>query len=224
MNETCMAFGVSSLTADVVQGKELLEIGSLNHNGSLRKHVERLGPARYLGIDIMSGPGVDEICEIGDLVSRYGKDRFDVVFTTEVLEHVRDWEGAVTNMKNVLKTGGVLVLTTRSLGFPYHAYPYDFWRYEIADMRALFSDFEILTLESDPMEPGVFLKAVKPMGFVERKPKGYRLYSMITRSKRTRVTGIEISFFMAKNRLRKLASQIIPGFAKPTLKRFFVAS
>jgi len=46
------------------------------------------------------------------------------VISTELLGHVQNWRLVVNNMKNVLKHGGY---ATRSHGFPYHAYPYDFW-------------------------------------------------------------------------------------------------
>ena len=54
-----------------------------------------------------------------------------------------------------------IYITTRSYGFPYHAYPYDFWRYEIEDMRKIFRDFEIIKLVKDHEAPGIFLKAKK---------------------------------------------------------------
>jgi len=50
-------------------------------------------------------------------------------------------------MKAVLKPGGFIYITTRSRGFPYHAYPHDYWRYEIEDMEKIFGDFEIIALE-----------------------------------------------------------------------------
>lgn len=52
------------------------------------------------------------------------------------------------------------------------------WRYELADMEAIFSDFEILTLEADPSEPGVFLLARKPAGFHERDLTECPLFSV----------------------------------------------
>ena len=86
---------------------------------------------------------------------------FDVVISTELLEHVQNWRLVINNMKSVLKCGGYIYFTTRSYGFPYHAYPYDFWRYEIEDMKKIFSDFEIIKLIKDHEAPGVFLKAKK---------------------------------------------------------------
>ncbi|MEZ0346378.1 MAG: hypothetical protein ABWK01_07495, partial [Infirmifilum sp.] len=57
---------------------------------------------------------------------------------------------------------GIIYITTRSRGFPYHAYPHDYWRYEVYDMREIFGDFEIVKLARDWLEPGVYLKARKP--------------------------------------------------------------
>jgi hypothetical protein len=64
-------------------------------------------------------------------------------------------------MKKVLKYGGFLYITTRSYSFPYHAYPYDFWRFEVADMIRIFKDFRVIRLIRDWEAPGVFLKAMK---------------------------------------------------------------
>jgi len=53
------------------------------------------------------------------------------------------------------------------------------WRFEPSDMEILFSDFEILTLEADPSEPGVFLLGKKPAGFQERALDDYALFSAV---------------------------------------------
>ena len=83
-------------------------------------------------------------------------------------------------MKRVCKPGGTILITTGSFGMPYHAWPYDFWRYETQNMEVMFSDCEILALEKDTGDPGVFLKARKPMDFVEVDLPEYALYSIVS--------------------------------------------
>jgi len=160
-NEACIAFAHRVLGVDEVAGRRVLEVGSYDTTGTVRPGLEALGPATYVGVDIASGPSVDVICDVADLVFRFGIEAFDVVISTEMVEHVRDWRRAFINMKSVLAPGGILVVTTRSLGFPYHFGPLDWWRYEAEDMRAIAADMEILALESDPLSPGVFLAARK---------------------------------------------------------------
>ncbi|MEZ0346253.1 MAG: methyltransferase domain-containing protein [Infirmifilum sp.] len=121
-----------------------------------------LRPREYVGVDIEPGLFVDVLVPAEGLVERFGEESFDVVISTELLEHVRDWRLVVSNMKRVLKPGCVIYITTRSRGFPYHAYPHDYWRYEVDDMREIFGDFEIVKLARDWLEPGVYLKERKP--------------------------------------------------------------
>ncbi len=179
-HSSVLAWGQTVLTAEAVQGRRVLEVGSRNVNGSLRPHVEALGPAVYLGVDMEPGEGVDEICYAESLFGRFGPDAWDVVLSTEMLEHCRNWRAAVHNMKGVLRPGGLLLLTTRSVGFPLHEYPGDYWRFELADMEAIFADFPIKSLEPDREAPGVFLLAQKrslsPMQRADLSR--IRLYSM----------------------------------------------
>jgi SAM-dependent methyltransferase len=179
-NSSCIAFGARRLGPDEVAGQRLVEVGALDVNGSLRPALEQLGPAEYVGVDIDKGRGVDVICFVEDLAERFGRDRFDVVISTELLEHVRDWRAAISNLKAVCRPGGLLLVTTRSFGFPRHAWPYDFWRYEVEDFRAMFADCTILDLEPDYQDPGVFLFARKPEEFEEVDVSDLELYSMVT--------------------------------------------
>src|SRR2546427_686650 len=152
-NEACLEFGRRHLLPDEITGKKVLEVGSMDVNGSLRAIVQRMAPSAYVGVDIATGPGVDVVCRVSELVARFGEAAFDTVISTEMLEHVRDWRVAVSNMKRVLRVGGTIVITTRSPGFPYHGYPYDFWRYEPDDMRTIFADMRLDALASDPLAP-----------------------------------------------------------------------
>lgn len=178
MHASAMAFACSALTADDVAGKHVLEAGSLNVNGSVRPHVEALGPASYTGTDMRPGPGVDAVCAAGELPAQFirrddagvlYRQRFGVVVSTEMLEHAENWRGAMRGMISVLAPGGVLVLTTRSEGFPLHGYPDDHWRYSIEAMGAILkgAGLDVERLEADPLpgHPGVFARARKPLGW-----------------------------------------------------------
>lgn len=168
---------MTSLSGEAVAGKRVLEIGSLDVNGSVRPFVELLKPAEYVGVDIVSGPGVDIVCDVKDIAGRFGQNGFDVVLSTEMLEHIRDWRGAVHAMKTVCKPGGVIIITTRSPGYPYHGHPFDFWRFEEKDLENIFKDCDIERTGSEPCM-GVFIKVRKPGRFVELDLAGYQLYSM----------------------------------------------
>jgi SAM-dependent methyltransferase len=184
----CVAFVRSSLHESEVRGRSVLEVGSRNVSGlSVRPSIQALGPTSYIGVDIEPGPEVDEICDAGQLRERFGDDSFDVVISTELLEHVRDWRHVVSNLKHVVRPGGKLVLTTRSYGFPHHGWPHDYWRYEIDDMKVIFRDFDIDALQPDLHKPGVFVKASKPVGFADADLSDYALYSVV---KRRRVRSI----------------------------------
>jgi SAM-dependent methyltransferase len=176
-------FGARNLAAEEIQGKRVLEIGSIDVNGNLRPTVEMLGPREYVGVDIEKGRGVDVVCSAEDVLDKFGKESFDAVISTEMLEHIRDWRRVVSNIKNICRPGGVILLTTRSYGFKYHGFPYDFWRYEIEDMKNIFSDFEIQALQEDPEMPGVLIKAKKPLHFAENDLSAYQLYSIVTNRK-----------------------------------------
>jgi cyclopropane fatty-acyl-phospholipid synthase-like methyltransferase len=166
--------------------KKILEVGSRYVNGSIRPLIENFSsPAKYIGVDISPGKMVDEILPAEKVLEHFGAESFDVIISTELLEHVMDWRVVINGLKATLKRGGCLYLTTRSLGLGYHGYPFDFWRFEIKDMEQIFSDFEIMTLQKDSECPGVFIKAKKPDKFAAADLSGIALFSMVL-GKRTK--------------------------------------
>lgn len=183
-HSSCFMFGCINLSKEEVKGKKVLEIGSRNINGSLRPYVESLEPKSYVGIDIIDGPGVDKICGVEELVDTLGEQEFNIIIATELIEHVQDWRTAIHNIKKICNLNGIIIITTRSIGFPIHGFPNDFWRFEKKDMQFIFSDLDITSLEKDPMVPGIFVKAIKSEPFQEVDISNYSLYSTIT-NKRT---------------------------------------
>lgn len=198
-NNSCISFGRKTLSRDLVKGRSVIEVGSYNVNGSLRSFVEGFEPSEYLGVDIELGPGVDQICKAEDLVATFGKNRFDVVISTEMVEHVKNWQKVIHNLKELTRPGGILLVTTRSEGFPQHGYPFDFWRYELADMELIFSDFEIQNLDDDSEDPGVLILARKPQAFKEQDLRSHQLFSII-RGKRISTNSIYVYLLIQKSK------------------------
>ena len=161
MHSSVLAYLARILTPSDVLGKEVLEVGSLNVNGSPRSVLAALSPARYVGVDARGGPGVDMILDAGDLPETFGEDAFDLVLSTEMLEHCADWRLAVLAMKKVLRIGGLLVLTTRGPGFPRHDHPGDYWRFTEDNCARIFSDMDVRGIEADTECSGVFVAATK---------------------------------------------------------------
>jgi glycosyltransferase involved in cell wall biosynthesis len=157
------------LDAAEVAGKTVLEVGAYNVNGTIRPILEQHHPASYLGVDMSPGPGVDRVVDAGELAATFGNGSFEVVVTTEMLEHAADWRRVMGNLVCVVAEGGLLVITTRGPGFPYHGYPDDYWRFTVEVMQAIIValDFEPLAVypDPDPQSPGVIAKAKKPAGW-----------------------------------------------------------
>lgn len=188
MNVSVFEFFIENVREDEFKGKRILEIGSKYVNGSIRPLIEKfLLPREYVGLDIKDGKYVDIIVAAEEAVDYFGEESFDVIIATEFLEHIHDWQLVVNTLKNILKPNGYLYITTRSQGFPFHAYPYDFWRYEIDDIQRIFSDFEIITLRKDHEAPGVFLKSRKPSNWKTTSCGKIRLYSMVLGKKTTTI-------------------------------------
>lgn len=178
MTTGCIMFAVANLKISEIEGKRVLEAGACDVNGSLKPLIEKYSPKEYIGVDIADGPGVDVKCDVADLVSRFGENSFDLVVSTELLEHVRDWRAAIHNLKAVCKPGGVILITTCSFGFFYHGFPYDYWRYEAEDMEYIFGDCSIDRLEKNSQK-GIYIKCLKPADFIEKDTSDYGLYSIV---------------------------------------------
>jgi len=165
MHDSVLAFLKENVTDLEVRGKRVAEVGSQDVNGSPRPIFMAFKPLEYVGMDSAQGPGVDLIVKADVLCEVFGWETFDIVLSTEMMEHVVDWRLIIQQMKGLVKPGGLLIITTRSPGFPYHPYPIDMWRYTLEDAKRIFADMEILALKSDPQAPGIFVKARKPEAF-----------------------------------------------------------
>lgn len=95
------------------QNKRVLDCGSLDINGNNR-HLFTGGS--YIGIDIAAGPNVDIISRIHEIKG----GPFDVVISTECLEHDEFAALSIQRMIDLLAVGGILVITCATTGRPEH--------------------------------------------------------------------------------------------------------
>lgn len=89
----------------------VVDCGSLDINGSNRAFFER---GEYWGVDIGPGKGVDVVCPVHQLNGQVPPA--DVVISTEMLEHDRFWKDSVRKMVEILKPGGLLIVTCATFG------------------------------------------------------------------------------------------------------------
>lgn len=183
-----MVFAAKHLPPEAITDKDVLEVGSCDFNGSIKPYITHWEPKSYLGIDMIEGPCVDKVMNADDLESTYGAESFDIVLSIEMMEHTRWWRTSLTNMKRVTRRGGILIITSPARGYLYHGYPDDFWRYEVEDMQAMLSDFEILGTERDESGPGTFVAARKPMDYIENDLSDIALYSVVTGTRTRELT------------------------------------
>ena len=97
------------------KGTKVLEVGSLNINGSVRQFFE---PGQYTGCDLGEGAGVDIVCEGHELP--YPNESFDVVISCECFEHDRHWEKTFQKMIDLARKGGLVIFSCATIGRPEH--------------------------------------------------------------------------------------------------------
>ena len=99
---------------DHFKGQRVLEVGSLNVNGSFRTLFT---DCDYTGIDIHPGKDVDLVIKGHEYTS---KKKFGVVCSGECFEHDEYWQQTVDNMYRLLKKGGLFFFTCASTGRSEH--------------------------------------------------------------------------------------------------------
>lgn len=112
-NYVCRAVADYRNRADL----RIVELGSRDINGSPRRLFNEAGQF-YWGVDIVDGPGVDEV---RDAAIWSTDELFDVVISTEVFEHTTRWPGIVRSASRALKPGGRFVFTCATDPRPKHA-------------------------------------------------------------------------------------------------------
>lgn len=105
--------------------RSVLEIGSLDVNGSLRSFATF--DTEWTGVDLESGPGVDLVVEPHRPLP-LADDSFDLVVSTSVFEHDLAFWKTLAEMARVVKRDGYIYINAPSNG-NVHRYPMDAFRF-----------------------------------------------------------------------------------------------
>lgn len=96
------------------KGGRVLEIGSLNINGTVRNFFNA---DEYIGVDVGEGPGVDVVMSGHEYDN---EQKFDCVISCECFEHNPFWKETFLNMVRLCRRGGLVIFTCATTGRPEH--------------------------------------------------------------------------------------------------------
>lgn len=94
---------------------KMLEIGSLNINGTIRQFFK---DCEYVGVDLDEGRDVDLICE-GQLVD-HPDNTYDTTGSCNCFEHNPHWIETFRNMYRMTRQNGLLFIVVPTTGYPEH--------------------------------------------------------------------------------------------------------
>lgn len=91
--------------------KKVLEVGSLNINGTVRDFFT---DCEYLGIDVGPGRCVDLVCEGQNL--DHPDNTYDTTLSCECFEHNPFWSETFLNMHRMTKPNGLIFMSCATTG------------------------------------------------------------------------------------------------------------
>lgn len=121
------------------KAKSVLEIGSRDY-GNTSSFRDMFPDAKYTGVDMLKGNGVDAVINLEHGIGELKKEAFDLAICCSVMEHVQKPWIFAANVTKLVKRGGTLYISVPWV-WRFHAYPNDYFRYSPAALESLFPDF-----------------------------------------------------------------------------------
>jgi SAM-dependent methyltransferase len=128
-----MAANVKKYLCTLPAGALIVDIGSMDINGSYRPLIEPRW--RYCGVDLIAGPNVDLVMH-SEFNTGLPTDSADAVLCGQCLEHCRDPFRLVGEAARIAKSGAFLLVTAPFI-WAEHRHPLDCWRFLPDGMRIL---------------------------------------------------------------------------------------
>ncbi|MBU1355260.1 MAG: class I SAM-dependent methyltransferase [Candidatus Edwardsbacteria bacterium] len=118
------------------QGMKILEIGSREVTGKSMAR-KMFANANYVGFDYYPGPNVDVVGDAHKL-SQYFDEKFDIIYSSAVFEHLAMPWVAAKEIAKLLKVGGIVFVETH-FAYSSHERPGHFYHYTDMALKTLFS-------------------------------------------------------------------------------------
>lgn len=96
---------ISQVHDQEIKGAAVLEIGSMNWNGSARPYFKKA--ARYVGVDHATGPDVDIVSPAAKTI--FAPEQFNILICLSLFEHDPDWRNSFSHNLQWIKKGGLIV-------------------------------------------------------------------------------------------------------------------
>lgn len=125
MHDTALEIGRLAIDIYAGDNARILELGSLDVNGSLRQFAPE--HCSYTGVDLEPGKSVDLVVESGKPLP-FGDGEFDLILASSVFEHDSAFWTTFLDLARLLREDGYLYINAPSNG-AVHRYPEDHWRF-----------------------------------------------------------------------------------------------
>ena len=125
--------------------------GSMPYKNIILSNNDKV--TNYIGLDIESGLNYENVNAdfLWDgSIMPFEDSSFDVVISTEVMEHVPDPDSYLMEVKRVLKPGGMFFFTVPFL-MSLHEVPNDYYRYTPFALEMIFKRIGFITITIKPM-------------------------------------------------------------------------
>lgn len=136
MHETSyleMTSNISRYFHVLAPGKRVVDIGSLDVNGSYRPLIDP--PFKYVGVDLTLGPNVDHVMS-SEFSTGLPAGFASAVISGQCLEHCTNPFLLVSEMFWICEPGGPVLICAPWV-WPIHRYPIDCWRFLPDGMKTL---------------------------------------------------------------------------------------
>jgi hypothetical protein len=115
----------------------VLEVGARVVTGSCFRH--HFAKAKYIGFDFYADKNVDVVGDAHKLSTYFHEnDKFDLIFSTAVFEHLYMPWVVAREMQKLLKVDGLVFVET-VFSFSSHERPWNFFQFSDVGLRALFN-------------------------------------------------------------------------------------